>query len=64
MIWEFEKDELSLFNLKEDIGEQTNLAVRNPEKRTELYRKLKEWLEATNASMPLRNPDFNISNNN
>ncbi|GLR19877.1 sulfatase [Portibacter lacus] len=58
LIWEFETDELSLFNLKNDIGEETNLANQETDKAQALLGKLKKWLIQTNAEMPLLNPDY------
>ena len=39
------EDSLFLVNLKEDIGETTNLAATNPEKVKELQMQFEEWLE-------------------
>jgi hypothetical protein len=39
------KDSLFLVNLKEDIGETTNLAAKYPEKVKELEEQFEEWLE-------------------
>jgi len=41
LICEFESEKLSLFNLKEDIGETTNLSDKVPEKTKLLYTKLR-----------------------
>ena len=58
MIWEYGSDKLSLFNLKEDIGETKNLANKNPPKLKALHNKLKAWLIKTNAAMPQPNPEY------
>lgn len=58
MIWEFESDELSLFNLRDDIGETMNLARKHPEKLKRMHFKLKEWQKATDAQMPAPNPSY------
>ena len=47
-----------LYNLAEDIGEQTDLASRQPEKAKTLRKKLNTWLKETNARMPVANPKF------
>ena len=48
----FETGELELYNLTTDIGEQDNLAQRNPTKANELHQKLKAWQGQTNAFIP------------
>ncbi|MEQ6121225.1 sulfatase [Reichenbachiella sp. MALMAid0571] len=58
MIWEFESGELSLFNLRDDIGETINLAGKYPEKLKSMHIKLKEWQKATYAQMPKLNPSY------
>jgi arylsulfatase A-like enzyme len=50
----FEDGRLELFNLKDDIGETTNLADRLPRKRDELHKLLKDWRAAVSAPMPRR----------
>ena len=55
----FEDGDLELYNLKEDIGEQTNLAESNPQKTKELHRMLVEWRQSVQAPVPNeRNPKF------
>ena len=49
---------LELFNLKDDTGEQRNLAREMPEKTAELYRKLKHWRKSVNAQEMLKNPKY------
>lgn len=56
----FEYDSLQLFNIKEDIGEQYNLAFSHPEKVEELYRELKNWRTEVDAQMPIKNPDYDL----
>ncbi len=63
LIWEYESDKLSLFNLKEDIGETKNLASLNLEELKDLHKKLKVWLVKTNAAMPQANPNYKESIN-
>lgn len=46
----FALDRYSLYNLKTDIGETTNLATQMPEKFAELKLKLNNYLEAIDAS--------------
>ena len=51
----FEDGRLELYNLKDDIGEQKNLAAANPEKTRELHAKMIAWREAIKAPMPTKN---------
>ena len=51
----FEDNKLELYNLKDDLGQKTNLADRESAKRVELHAKLKDWRSAVNAPMPARN---------
>ncbi len=54
----FEDNSLELYNLKDDIGEQDNLAEAMPEKVQELHQRLKDWQAEVEALMPQSNPDF------
>ena len=47
---------LELFNLKEDIGEQNNLAKKMPDKAAELYDALKTWRTSVNAQEMIKSP--------
>ena len=48
-----------LYNLKDDIGERTDLATTNPEKRDELLTDLLAWHQSTNALVPSEpNPKY------
>lgn len=48
----FEDNDLELYNLREDIGETTNLAKKNPEKAEELLSRLKAWRKQVHAPIP------------
>lgn len=48
----FEDGRLELYNLREDIGEETDLASAMPEKRDELYTKLNQWKDEIGAAIP------------
>jgi arylsulfatase A-like enzyme len=48
-----------LYNLKEDIGETTNLAGKMPEKVTKLDALIDEFVKDTNALYPKPNPSYN-----
>jgi arylsulfatase A-like enzyme len=55
----FEDGGLELYNLRDDIGEQTNQAASNPSKTKELLKILEDWRESTGAPVPTElNPDY------
>ncbi len=54
----FENYNVQLFNLREDIGEQNNLAEVMPEKVAELRTKLRAWRKEVDAQMNQLNPDY------
>lgn len=56
--WFEEGRELELFNLKTDLGEQTNLAKTNPAKVAELQKKLNDWRTTVEARLPAKNPAY------
>ena len=56
----FEDNGLELYNLKNDIGETTNLAEKMPKKTKELLSIMEHWRNKTNAPVPTKpNPKFN-----
>ena len=54
----FEDNHVELYNLRDDLAEQRNLAQQSPEKTAELLKRLHSWRESVSASMPKPNPDF------
>ncbi len=54
----FDDGRLELYNLREDIGERSNLAAQQPAKASELQRKLAAWRKSVDAAMPAPNPDY------
>ncbi|WP_299552301.1 sulfatase [Seonamhaeicola sp.] len=55
----FEDHAYELYNLKEDISEQHNLAASHPEKVKELSHKLNAWRLSMNAPVPNeKNPEY------
>lgn len=54
----YDDGHVELYNLKEDIAEQHNLAGEMPDKAHELGQLLAEWRESAGAEMPVPNPDF------
>lgn len=51
----FEDGRLELYNLRDDLGEQNNLAAKMPEKAQELRAQLAAWRAAIKAPMPTNN---------
>lgn len=55
----FENNEIELYNLIQDIGEQNNIAQKNQEKTEELLSYLKKWWKETKAPIPRTlNPEY------
>ncbi len=52
----YEDGALELYDLSKDLGEQTNLAGREPAKAKELQAMLKDWRVQVNALMPTTRP--------
>lgn len=58
----YEDGHLALYNLKEDIGEQRNLAAEMPAKRDELLGELHRWQDGIGAKRPAEpNPGFDAA---
>ena len=56
---EYFPDDFMLYNLRDDIGETTNLAKKYPVKVKELDALIDRHLKATNALVPRPNPAYN-----
>ena len=54
----YHHDKVELYNLANDIGEQKNLATRQPKKTAELRAKLRAWQKTMKAKMPVPNPAY------
>jgi arylsulfatase A-like enzyme len=55
----FEDGGLELYNLRDDIGESSNLAEQNPAKANELQKMMAAWRDQVGAPVPTRrNPRF------
>jgi arylsulfatase A-like enzyme len=54
--WEDNRNEL--YYLPDDIGEQHDLAAREPERTSQLWAQLQAWLEETGAKLPQPNPEY------
>ncbi|TKG92930.1 aryl-sulfate sulfohydrolase [Puteibacter caeruleilacunae] len=59
LIQYFENNDIELYNLKDDIGEKSNLRNSYPRKVKKLLRKLNAWREDVKAPVPNElNPDY------
>ena len=55
----FESGTFELYDLKNDIGEASDLSLSEPEKLEELKQELHRWHEAIEADIPTElNPEF------
>ena len=52
----FEDGKLELYNLKDDLAEESNLADAMPEKAAELLKELEQWRVSVAAQLPAPNP--------
>lgn len=57
----YEDSKVELYNLKDDVGETTDLSAAQPTKRDELLAKLRSWRKEVGAQMPTPNPDYDAS---
>jgi arylsulfatase A len=57
----FDDMRVELYNLKEDIGEQHDLAAQMPAKVQELRTRLHSWRKEVGAQMPTPNPSYDPS---
>jgi arylsulfatase A-like enzyme len=58
----FETGKVELYNLRDDIGEQNDLAASMPELTEQLQQMLHEWREQSGAVMPTEHPDYTPEN--
>jgi arylsulfatase A-like enzyme len=54
----FEDNRLELYNLREDLGEQRNLADMEPARARDMYQRLVLWRESIDAKIPVPNPEY------
>jgi arylsulfatase A-like enzyme len=52
---------VELYNLRDDVGEQRNLATAEPERVQDLRSALDEWRKAVGAQSPTPNPNYDPS---
>ena len=58
LIKRYEGREFELFDLDDDLSETYDLADSLPEKVNELNNLIEQWLQETNAKVPIPNPDY------
>ena len=56
----FEDNRVELYNLRDDISEQHDLAAGMPEIAADLRKRLQAWRASVGAAMPKPNPAFNL----
>ena len=54
----FEDDHVELYNLKDDLGETTDLSRQLPDKADQLRKRLHDWRNKVGAALPSSNPNF------
>jgi arylsulfatase A-like enzyme len=54
----FETGKVELYNLKDDVGEKTDLAAKEPGRTATFHAKLKAWRQAVGAQLPTPNPEY------
>jgi len=55
----FEDGHVELYNLREDVGENLNLAAENRALARQMKDVLADWRERIKAKIPQPNPDWN-----
>ena len=53
-----EDGRVELFDVKQDLGELTDLAAKQPERVTELRKELHAWQKSVGAKFPTPNPEY------
>lgn len=61
LIEHFETGKPELYNLAEDLGEQTDLSTRYPERAAAMHGALKSWREGIRAQMPATNAHYDAA---
>ncbi|MDX2431412.1 MAG: sulfatase, partial [Bacteroides sp.] len=52
LVTRFDREEIHLYNLEDDLGEENNLYLDYPEKTNDLMEKLEKWQKEVDAEMP------------
>ena len=58
----YETGKLELYNLREDLGEQNDLAKQKPELAAKMKKMLHDWRTQTDSKMTKLNPGYNQAN--
>ncbi len=58
LIERYERGDLELYNLKNDVSETNNLAAKMPEKSRQMQEMLAAWRKDVRANMPRKNPQY------
>jgi uncharacterized sulfatase len=64
LIYFYETEKSSLFDLSRDLGERVDLAPQASQETARLRQKLEQYLLAVNAQLPQPNPQFDPANPN
>lgn len=56
----FEDNRVELYNLRDDPGEERNLATDNPEQAARLRERLHAWWKESGVQLPAKNPGFKL----
>ena len=54
----YENNQIELYNLRDDIGEQFDLSNKQKEEAFNLQEKLDQWLRSVDARVPKSNPEY------
>ncbi len=57
----YEDDRVELFNLSSDLGEQTDLSTKEPNRVAKLRDELHAWQKSVNAQFPQPNPSYDAT---
>ncbi|MEE9368352.1 MAG: sulfatase [Pontiella sp.] len=61
LLKDWESGTCELFNLKSDLGEQTDLSIGEPKRLAAMYETMKQRLAVADAQLPEENPDYDPS---
>lgn len=61
LIYYHEDGRYELYNIDTDINEQTDIISQHPDRAAKLKKQLQDWLTATNATFPKKDPEFDAA---
>ncbi len=61
LIYNYEDSTVEVFDIVHDIMEKNEISAKNPQRTQQLKKQLMQWLAATHASFPLKNPGYNAT---